>query len=470
MSGGKCEFGLIGLGNMGSNLALNLADKGFSVAVYNRTTEKTDKFMAEQVGERKVSAARSLQELVGLLAKPRPVLLMVSAGKAVDAVIAELTPLLEHEDLIIDGGNSHFTDTDRRSGEVEQSGLRYMGMGISGGETGARYGPSLMPGGHKQAYEGVRNILEKIAAQVNGDPCVTYLGKGSAGHYVKMVHNGIEYAFMELIAESYDLLRRGAGLQPPELHRIYHEWNQGELGSYLMEITSRVFEVRDPDSEHFLVDMILDQARQKGTGKWTSEEALELQEPAPTLDIAVVMRNLSTRGDLRTQLEERLGGASALDMESGSLLPILQDALYAGLILVFSQGMSLLNQASRRYDYGLELHEVCRIWRGGCIIRAKLLERLRNAFSAQPDLESLLLGQDLASDVQARSSSLRTLVGAAAAAGLPVPGFMACLGYLDAMRSSRLPTNLIQAQRDFFGGHTFERVDRQGIFHHEWES
>lgn len=470
MSGGKCEFGLIGLGNMGSNLALNLADKGFSVAVYNRTTEKTDKFMAEQVGERKVSAARSLQELVGLLAKPRPVLLMVSAGKAVDAVIAELTPLLEHEDLIIDGGNSHFTDTDRRFGEVEASGLHYMGMGISGGEAGARYGPSLMPGGHKQAYEGVRNILEKIAAQVNGDPCVTYLGKGSAGHYVKMVHNGIEYAFMELIAESYDLLRRGAGLQPPELHRIYHEWNQGELGSYLMEITSRVFEVRDPDSEHFLVDMILDQARQKGTGKWTSEEALELQEPAPTLDIAVVMRNLSTRGDLRTQLEERLGGASALDMESGSLLPILRDALYAGLILVFSQGMSLLSQASRRYDYGLELHEVCRIWRGGCIIRAKLLERLRSAFSAQPDLESLLLDQDLASDVQTRSSSLRTLVGAAAAAGLPVPGFMACLSYLDAMRSSRLPTNLIQAQRDFFGGHTFERVDRQGIFHHEWES
>jgi 6-phosphogluconate dehydrogenase len=468
MSGVMCDFGIIGLGNMGRNLVLNLADKGFSVAVYNRTSEKTDEFMAQQAGGRQVRAGRSLPEFIGLLQKPRPILLMISAGRAVDAVIGELAPLLNGGDLIIDGGNSYFKDTDRRTRELEQKGLRYMGLGISGGEEGARHGPSLMPGGDKESYELVRNFLEKAAAQVNGEPCVTYLGRGSAGHYVKMVHNGIEYAFMELIAESYDLLHRGAGLSHEELHRVYKDWNQGELGSYLLEITARIFTVRDAESGNYLVDMILDQARQKGTGKWTSQEALELMVPTPGIDSAVVMRNLSGRGDLRVSLEERLGNAGALDMETGRLKNVLQDALYAGLILIFSQGMSLLGEASRSYDYGLKLDEVLRIWRGGCIIRAKLLERLRSAFRARPDLESLLLDDDLAAEVRARSQSLRAVVSAAAAAGIPAPGFMAALGYLDAMRSARLPTNLVQAQRDFFGGHTFERVDRKGVFHHEW--
>lgn len=469
MSGEKCDIGIIGLGNMGRNFALNLADKGFSVAVYNRTAEKTDKFMAEEAGERDLRPGRGLREFVGLLEKPRAILLIVSAGKAVDAVIDELNPLLDTNDLIIDGGNSHYSDTDRRADKMEQFGLRYLGLGISGGEEGARHGPSLMPGGHESAYDRVRVILEKAAAQVDGEPCVAYLGRGSAGHYVKMVHNGIEYAFMELIAESYDLLRRGLGLEPPELEPIYHGWNQGELGSYLLEITARIFSVKDPQSDNFLVDMILDQAKQKGTGEWTSEDALELQEPTPTIDSAVIMRNLSTHGQLRQQLESRLGKAEPLQIEAERLVPLLGDALYAGLILAFSQGMSLLAQASQRYGYGVKLEEVCRIWRGGCIIRAKLLERLRLAYHARPDLPSLLWDLELGEEVMRCSAGLRAVVSAAAEAGIPVPGFMASLGYLDAMRSSRLPTNLVQAQRDFFGGHTVERVDQPGTLHFQWQ-
>ena len=313
------------------------------------------------------------------------------------------------------------------------------------------------------------DMLAKAAAQVNGEPCVAFLGRGSAGHYVKMVHNGIEYAFMELIAESYDLLRRGLGLAPPDIGPIFQDWNQGELGSYLMEITARVLAVKDPESDNLLVDMILDQAKQKGTGKWTTEEALELQVPTPVIDSAVMLRNLSTQGQLRRELAGGPVKAGALGMERTSFIPLLKDALYAGLILAFSQGMSLLARASAAYDYGLELEEVCRIWRGGCIIRAKLLERLRQAYRARPGLESLLLDQELRQGALTRAEGLRAVVGVAAAAGLPAPGFMACLGYLDAMRSGRLPTNLVQAQRDFFGGHTFERVDRQGVFHHQWQ-
>ena len=314
MNNGKYDLGVIGLGNMGRNLVLNMADKGFSVGVYNRTTEKTDEFMDQQAGDRKIGAGRSLEEFVALLEAPRAVLLIVSAGKAVDAVIDELSPRLDRDDLIIDGGNSHFRDTDRRTGKLEAMGLRYLGMGISGGEEGARHGPSIMPGGHREAYERIARLLEKTAAQVDGEPCVAYLGKGSAGHYVKMVHNGIEYAFMELIAETYDLLKRGLGLAPPQLGPIFHKWNQGELGSYLIEITADIFSVKDPESDNFLVDMIRDRARQKGTGKWTSQDAYELQVPTPTVDSAVMMRNLSTHEGLRGRLEDGLGGAKRLDL------------------------------------------------------------------------------------------------------------------------------------------------------------
>ncbi|MCB2191021.1 MAG: NADP-dependent phosphogluconate dehydrogenase [Deltaproteobacteria bacterium] len=469
MSNKKCDIGIIGLGNMGRNLALNLADKGFAVAVYNRTTEKTVKFMAEEAGERDLRPGRSLREFVDLLQRPRAALLIVSAGKAVDAVLEEITPLLDTTDLVIDGGNSHFSDTDRRAEWMEELSLRYMGMGISGGEEGARHGPSMMPGGHEAAYDQVRIILERAAAQVGGEPCVTFLGGGSAGHYVKMVHNGIEYAFMEMIAETYDLLRRGTGLEPPQLEPIYRQWSQGELGSYLMEITARIFAVKDPQSEHFLVDMVLDQAKQKGTGKWTSQDAMELQEPTPTIDSAVTMRNLSVHGQLRQELEEHLGRSEPLQIQPERLSSLLEDALYAGLILAFSQGMSLLNSASRQYGYGLKLEDVCRIWRGGCIIRAKLLERLRRAYQDRPDLPCLLLDHELGAEVRQRAPALREVVGQAAGSGIPVPGFMAGLSYLDAMRSERLPTNLVQAQRDFFGGHTFERVDQTGIFHFDWQ-
>lgn len=465
----KCDIGIIGLGNMGRNLALNLADKGFAVAVYNRTTDKTEAFMAREAGGRDLRPGRSLQEFVELLERPRAALLMVSAGKAVDAVLAELSPRLDTTDLIIDGGNSHFSDTDRRSDQMEQLSLNYLGMGISGGEEGARHGPSMMPGGHHSAYDRVRVILERAAAQVDGEPCVTYLGRGSAGHYVKMVHNGIEYAFMQMIAETYDLLGRGAGLTPPQLEPIYQGWSRGELGSYLLEITARIFAVKDPQSEHFLVDMVLDQAKQKGTGKWTTQDALELQVPSPSIDGAVMMRNLSGHGQLRQQLEEKLGRSQPLQVPPQRLASLLADALYAGLILTFSQGLSLLARASGQYDYGLKLEDVCRIWRGGCIIRAKLLERLRLAYHERPDLPCLLLDHSLGAEVVKRAPALREVVGLAAQAGIPAPGFMACLGYLDALRSARLPTNLVQAQRDFFGGHTFERVDQTGIFHFTWQ-
>jgi len=453
---------------MGRNLSLNLADQGFAVGVYNRTPAKTEEFLAQEAGAGYIHAGRSLAEFIGLLARPRAVLLMVSAGQAVDAVIEQLTPLLEPDDLLIDGGNSHFRDTDRRMAGLEARGLAYLGMGVSGGEEGARHGPSLMPGGPKAAYERVEPLLTKAAAQVEGLPCVALLGRGSAGHYVKMVHNGIEYAFMQLIAETHDLLRRGLGLALPEQRALFQEWNQGVLESYLLEVTARVLAEQDPESDHWLVEVIQDQAGQKGTGAWTTHSALELGEPTPAIDSAVMMRNLSIRADPRRQLAERLGGAQPLAMERAAFLPLLQDALYAGLILAFSQGMALLGRASQEYGYGVDLERVCRVWRGGCIIRARLLERLRRAYEERPELESLLLDPKLGQEVAARSAGLRAVVGAAAMAGLPAPGFMASLGYLDALRSGRLPLNLVQAQRDFFGGHGFARVDRPGVFHHQW--
>jgi len=468
MSKAKRNFGLIGLGNMGRNLALNLADHGVPLGVYNRSTDKTDRFMADQVGERDIVAGRSLSELVGSLERPRSLLLMVSAGKAVDAVLGELTPLLEKDDLVIDGGNSFFSNTDRRIKEINAKGLLYLGMGVSGGESGARHGPSMMPGGDYKGYQLVSGALEKAAAQVKGEPCVAYLGPGSAGHYVKMVHNGIEYAFMELIAESYDLLRRGLGLPLEEIQPIYRKWDQGPLSSYLIQITADILGESDPDSDDFILEMISDRASQKGTGRWTSDQALELQMPTPSIDAAVTMRNLSTHQKLRGRLEQDLGRPERLDMDAAALAPLLENALFAGLILSFSQGMSLLGQASQSYGYDLDLETVSRIWRGGCIIRADLLERLRKAYSNEPGLASLLLDRDLAHEVNRCTIGLRTVVCSASAAGLPVPGLAACLSYLDAMRSSRLPTNLVQAQRDYFGGHSFERVDGKGSFHHQW--
>jgi 6-phosphogluconate dehydrogenase len=470
MSNQGCDIGLIGLGVMGRNFVLNMADHGFSVAVYNRTEEKTRDFMEKEVGDRPIKAGYSLEEFAGLLKKPRAVIMLVAAGDPVDAVIHELKPFLAKGDVLIDSGNSHFTDTNRRSKQLSDEGLRYMAMGISGGEFGARHGPSLMPGGPKEAYERIRPMVEAAAAKVNGDPCVAYLGPGSAGDYVKMVHNGIEYGIMQLIAETYDLMKRGLGLKPEELKDIYTEWNNAELNSYLVEITGKIFGRQDDRTGAYLIDMILDKAKQKGTGMWTSWDAMDLQSSTPTIDVAVVMRDMSGAKDEREEAAKVLKGPQInFGGEKQRFIGKLKNSLYAGMIATYAQGLRLLRTASKAYNYGLDLETVARIWRGGCIIRAALLEDIRRAYKSRPDLPNLLLDQHLGQAFMDRQADLRDVVGVAADLGLPAPGLMVTLGYYDAYRSARLPANLIQAQRDFFGSHTYERLDAAGTFHTEWD-
>jgi 6-phosphogluconate dehydrogenase len=465
-----CEIGVVGLGTMGRNLALNLADHGFPVAVYNRTAAKTRECMAQEVGRRDIRPAYELKEFAALLRRPRAILLMVAAGEAVDKVIQKLLPSLAHGDLLIDGGNSHFTDTSRRARALAAKGLWFMGLGVSGGEAGARYGPSLMPGGQREAYDRVAPMLEAIAAQVNGEPCVAYLGPGSAGHYVKMVHNGIEYAIIQLIAETYDLMKRGLGLTPEELHRVYAAWNDTELSSFLVEITARIFLKKDDKTGQPLVDLIRDEARQKGTGIWTSWEAMDLQVGTPTIDIAVVMRDLSGyKGERQAAAQVLKGPEITFSGDRARFLEKLPNALYAGLIAAYAQGLALLRKASATYNYGLNLETVARIWQGGCIIRAALLEEIRAAFQARPDLPNLLLDPKLARKFLARQRDLRDVVRVAADLGLPAPALMLTLAYFDAYRSAWLPANLIQAQRDYFGAHTYERLDGPGVFHTDWD-
>jgi 6-phosphogluconate dehydrogenase len=469
MANGGYEIGLVGLGVMGKNLVLNMADHGFSIAVYNRTTEKTREFVEKEIGSRDIRGGFTLQEFVNLLRKPRAILILVKAGPPVDAVIEELLPYLERGDLIIDGGNSHFRDTNRRGKSLAEKGFLYMGMGISGGEDGARHGPSMMPGGPKEAYERMWPILEAAAARVNAEPCVTYLGPTSVGHYVKMVHNGIEYGVMELIAETYDLMKRGLRLTNDELHDVYDQWNQKELKSYLMEITANIFSQKDEKTNKSLIDMILDRAKQKGTGKWTSEEAFDLQVPTPTIDVAVVMRDLSGYQAERKAASAVLRGPSpAFKGEKERFISQIEKALYVGMIGAYAQGMALLKQASESYDYGLNLEAVARIWRGGCIIRSALLEDFRAAYQARPDLPNLLMDPHLAQEVVLRQDDLRTVISMAVKRGIPAPGLMSALGYYDGYRSTWLPANLIQAQRDYFGAHTYERIDEQGTFHTQW--
>ncbi|MGA9755268.1 MAG: NADP-dependent phosphogluconate dehydrogenase [Desulfobaccales bacterium] len=470
MSNQGCDIGLIGLGTMGRNFVLNMADHGFAVAVYNRTTETTREFMANEVGSRAIKAGYDLQEFVGRLRPPRALILLVAAGDPVDAVIRELLPLLAPGDLIIDAGNSHFTDTNRRGKILSAKQLQFMGMGISGGEAGARHGPSLMPGGSQAMYDRVGPILEAASAHVNGDPCVTFLGPGSAGHYVKMVHNGIEYGLMELIVETYDLLKRGLGLTPAELASLYDRWNQAELNSFLMEITTKIFARQDDRTGKPLVDMILDKAKQKGTGMWTSWDAMDLQVGTPTIDVAVVMRDLSGCRDERQAAAQVLAGPThTFTGDRERFIGQLKNALYASMIATYAQGMALLQKASATYRYGLDLEAVARIWRGGCIIRAALLEDIRTAYQANAALPNLLMDPHLSQEFLSREADLRAVVQVAAALGLPAPALMVTLGYFDAYRSAVLPANLIQAQRDFFGAHTYERLDAPGIFHTQWE-
>jgi 6-phosphogluconate dehydrogenase len=397
-------------------------------------------------------------------------MLLVAPAPVVDYVIRDLQPLLAKDDLIIDAGNSYFKDTDRRAEALAPHGIRFFGMGVSGGESGARHGPSMMPGGPRDAYERVRPILEAVVARVNGEPCVAYMGARSSGHYVKMVHNGIEYALMQLLAETYDLMKRGFGLSNDQLHAVYNQWNQADLSSFLVEITARIFLKQDDRSEARLVDKIRDAAGQKGTGKWTSQDALDLQVPVPTIDVAVAMRDLSGYVQERTTAHHVLHGPPlSFNGDHDGLIQSLGNALYAAMIVTYAQGMDLLRHASKAYDYGLNLEEVARIWRGGCIIRAALLEDFRAAFKANPDLTNLLLDARIAEKVVARQRDLRKVVGTTADLGIAAPAFMMSLAYLDALRSGWMPTNLVQAQRDFFGAHTYQRVDVEGTFHTQWE-
>jgi 6-phosphogluconate dehydrogenase len=397
---------------------------------------------------------------------------LVPAGDPVDAVIDDLSPYLEQGDILIDGGNSHFRDTDRRIETLAKQNIHFMGMGISGGEAGARHGPSLMPGGDPVAWERIRPLLEAAAAKVEGEPCVGWLGKGSAGHYVKMVHNGIEYSLMQLIAESYDLMHRGLGLSAEEMHRIYKDWAQGPMGGFLLEITADILLQRDPLGEGYLLDKILDTAHQKGTGQWTSQESLFLQVPTPLIDTAVTQRILSAAKAQRQQASQQLGGtAEPLIMdEETSFLIQLGKALQGAMQLTYAQGMHLLQVANHHYDYAIHLETVASIWRGGCIIRSRLLNDLRAVYQRNPELINPLLDTNYGVAITHTHASLCKAVCAAASWGLPAPGFMAALGYYDTYRSPHLPANLLQAQRDYFGAHTFERIDREGSFHVQWDT
>lgn len=464
------NFGLIGLAVMGENLALNVESKGFSVAVYNRTTEKTETFMADRAQDKNVKANYSLEEFVESLERPRKILIMVKAGPAVDAVIGQLKPLLEPGDIIIDGGNSFYEDTARREQELNSVDLQFMGMGVSGGEDGALHGPSLMPGGPKAAYEALEPILTKIAAQVDDGPCVTYVGPRGAGHYVKMVHNGIEYGDMQLIAEAYDLLKTGLGLNHQELQAVFTEWNTTEeLNSYLIEITADIFGYLDAETQEPLVEMVRDAAGQKGTGRWTVVGALELGIAIPTMTAAVNARIMSAFKQERLAAAKELTGPTPeYKGDRQGLINQIRDALYCSKICSYAQGMALLRAASKAYDYNLNLSETARIWKGGCIIRAGFLNKIKAAFQQSPDLPNLLLAPELKQTILDRQTAWRQVVAEAARMGIPIPAFSASLDYFDSYRSDRLPQNLTQAQRDYFGAHTYERIDKSGVFHTEW--
>ncbi len=463
------EMGMIGLGVMGRNFALNIADHGFSVAGYDKDNLKVEALWKESQG-RDIYGAEDVPSFTALLKIPRAIMMLVPAGAPVDAVIKDLLPHLSKGDLIIDAGNSHFKDTDLRTKALAEKGIQFMGVGISGGEEGARHGPSIMPGGTSEAYERVRPLLEAASAKVNGEYCVAYLGPGSCGHYVKMVHNGIEYGIMQLISETYDLLKRGLSLNDDEIHNAFGFWNQGELNGYLVEITGQIFSKQDEKTGKRLIDEILDVAKQNGTGLWTSQSAMELKVPTPTIDLAVAMRDMSVLMKQREQAESIYARPPrSLNDKQQICLVSLGRALLTGMIMTYAQGFALLAAASEKYQYNLDPEVVAKIWRGGCIIRASLLEDILVEFKENENLQNLLLGSHLSRKVIERREDLRKVVTLAAESGLPVPGLMVSLGYLDAYRSAWLPDNLIQAQRDYFGSHTYERVDAKGTFHTEWE-
>ena len=464
------DFGLVGLGVMGRNFILNVADNGFTAFGNDLDEEKVSALIEEGGDITKVNASSDTKTFVAALSKPRKIMLLVPAGKIVDSVIESLLPLLDKGDIIIDGGNSFFTDTDRREAFLQEKGINFFGAGVSGGAKGARLGPSIMPGGSREAYQHVKPIFEAVSAKYNGEPCVAYLGPKSAGNYVKMVHNGIEYGLMQLTSEIYDLLKKAGNLSNTDLHQAYGEWNKGRLQSFLVEITSEIFAKKDDLTEGDLVDMILDKAKQKGTGKWTSQNAMDLGIPVPTIDIAVSMREISALKAERTKADKVYDRPTPEEVMKSALVDKCEQALYFAFIMTYAQGMHQLADASKEYGYDLDLGEIAKIWRAGCIIRAALLADITDAYKAEPNLQNLLLSKSFIEKVQSTVKAARELVSYGATNGIPLPGLSNALTYFDAYTSERLPLNVIQAQRDYFGSHTYERVDREGIFHTEWDS
>jgi 6-phosphogluconate dehydrogenase len=467
------QFGVIGLGVMGQNLALNVEDHGQRVAVWNLEPEWVDRFVAQNA-DRQIVGTKTLQDFAAALASPRRILMMIKAGDPVDQMLQKLAPVLSQGDIVIDGGNSFFKDTQRREAEWRAKGLNFFGMGVSGGEEGARHGPSLMPGGAKDAYEHMKPILESIAARSDSGPCVTYVGPDGAGHFVKMVHNGIEYGDMQLIAEAYDLLRRGLGLGAAELSEIFSSWHTGLLESYLIDITAQVLSVNDPETGKPLVDLVLDKAGQKGTGKWTAQIALDLAVPIPTIAAAIDARVLSSMKEERVRAANQYG-RTAVKTYSGdkkAFISSVKNALYAAKVCSYAQGMSMIRAGSDEYKWGIDLREIARIWKAGCIIRARLLDSIMQAYQRRSDLTNLLLDSEFQKEITATESDWRHVVSTAMSMGTPVPAMSASLAYFDSYTSAQLPQNLTQAQRDYFGAHTYQRADRPeaGFVHTDWQS
>ena len=465
-------FGVIGLEVMGRNIALNIERNGFPIAVYNRTYAKTEDFLNRLAKGKKAKGAKTIQEFVQLLERPRRILIMVKAGAPVDAVITELRPFLQEGDIVIDGGNSLFTDTERRVAELAPTGIRFFGMGVSGGEEGALWGPSMMPGGDQDAYRHLEPILKAIAAKTDDDgPCVTYIGAKGAGHFVKMVHNGIEYGDMQLIAEAYDLLKNIGGLTNRQLKETFLQWNESELKSFLIEITAKVIDFPDPENpSRSLVDMIQDQAGQKGTGKWTTQTALDLGIPIPTITAAVDARGISSMKQERVAASKVLSGPkpSVLVGDLKSFVDDVRAALYCSKICSYAQGFAMIAAANAQFKYGMKLDEIARIWKAGCIIRAIFLDEIKKAFREHPTLTNLLMTNRFRDAIAQRQDAWRRVIATGAKNGIGLPAFGASLAYYDSYRRERLPANLIQAQRDFFGAHTYERTDRPGFVHTEW--
>ncbi|MBY0229283.1 MAG: NADP-dependent phosphogluconate dehydrogenase [Gemmataceae bacterium] len=463
------KLGMVGLGVMGRSLVLNMADHGFPIAGYDKDAAKGSDLLKEGAGK-PVGFAATPAEFVAMLEKPRAIMLLVAPAKVVGFVLDDLLPLLDKDDLVIDAGNSYFKDTDARFERCAEKGVHFFGMGVSGGESGARHGPSMMPGGDRPSYERVRPILESVAAKVGGEPCVAWVGNKSAGHYVKMVHNGIEYGIMQMIAETYDILHRGLGLSNDELAATFDAWNKSELNSFLVEITARIFKMDDDKEPGRLVDRIKDAARQKGTGKWTSQDALDLTVPVPTIDMAVMGRNISGMTAERSAVAKALGEDVAVFAgDRKGFIEQAKSGLFLATVASYAQGLDLLKHASEAYGYGIQLAEVAKIWRGGCIIRSTFLEDIRAAYTGNPALPNLLADPKVAAKAKAALPGLKWTLRNAIDMGVPCPSLMASLAYIDSLRCGPLPTNLIQAQRDFFGAHTYERTDAAGTFHTKWE-